>query len=1219
MDTIRLRENDIKKIETALEYRFLDTKTLIVQINRFLYAKFKKVVILDKINIKPEKICYDEETLKLKEQLEEDLFFQFYVDIESPEEINILMKKYLENGELLRKLSEKLVLFRELFAIDFSELSLEYPLFILSAVRNDVFQQNKDVKNYRLWLMKFISEEKDSADDLISSFTTMKIAPSQQISSSKPMSNSESIISLPEPPKALKTSSFVVEQISSKVSSLFLTETLSFEQHLFNIFRDPFLPVTNLQRTLFPLPAVSDLSPEVIKHRFYEQFIPFIFEEIRSQICNQLELIERKQLKYFSGIRIKPPKTNGKQSFFLDGEGDDDFDFSDCVSSDKELVTMYIQSFSTDLPKLDHGFHLEVIALVLPSTTKGTESKTTSNFVFGIAKEIVNDGKVSKLQIIFSKRDYEKISRLHSTFTETAQSHNAPKYHFYWLCGLIPSERMFQICLRKPAPAILQQLISFQFPVWSSLLEGEENVSMHSKRMTSFTPSKPLNGNQYEMIQKLLLAIQRRKTGFYFIQGPPGTGKTTVVIELIAQMIQRFPSQRILITAPTNQAIINIIQKMKFHPFFNQQKQSPIPIALFGTGKGKNSQNGKETDDDNKTDLREEFQDYSIRDFLLLQLEKLKQMKLVLKTKLFPSGYTFTSTEKKSTTETTSDEKEEPSQEKKDITKQPIRRKQDQRGEEGELSKEKGQNDFISQFIEYFQKEFSVISSRVEKKCFLENLAFAADMKIDLKKKINDFISQLSDKLLNIVISNERDCENLLNEIISLIEKIMPDFETYYLFKSQIIFTTLISAGKMKLQKLFNASLVTTPLSGTTPILDCVIVDEAAQALLPELLIPLSFSPKYFICIGDPNQLPATVMSNVSRSLGYNSSLMHWVSELQGRDKEKKVDPKPKGNTVEVPGEINPTMVMLSEQYRMDSVLCEFPSKQFYQNRLLTSSEVVARPSILPNPSHDLPSSLQYPNLIFQTSGKEMKNSYTKSYYNEEEAEGIVSLVKYLLLEKHFQPTDIGIITFYSAQIELISVKLKEKLTALVKEGVLAENQSNRILKELTISTVDGFQGDERNIILISMVRTATTAKNNSGNSASIGFLNDFRRLNVAFTRAKYARWIFCSVDALRDCNVEDVRSFMKEMISKKNILEERSWKELLLGILTEKKEVVTEKLKEETVHCEKNSSKEPKYQKYRKNNQRMPQKNNNNNNSSKGSGEDADELLNGINSLSLS
>jgi superfamily I DNA and/or RNA helicase len=1216
MDTIRLRENDIKKIETALQYTFFDRKNLIVQINRFLYAKFKKVVILDKANAKSEEICYDEETGKLKEQLEEDLFFQFYVDIESPEEINIRMKKYLENGELLRKLWQRLLLFQELFAVDLSDLSLEFPLFILTAVRNDVFQMNKDVKNYRLWLMKFISEEKDSADDLISSFTTLKIDPAQQILSSKPISTFESTLPLPEPPNALKTSSSTVEQISSKVSDLILTETLSFEQHLFNIFRDPFLPLSNIQRTVFPFPVASDLSSEIIKHRFYEQFIPFIFEEIRSQICNQLELVEKKQLKYFSGIRIKPPKMNGKQSSFLDKEDDDDFDFSDCVSSDKELVTLYIQSFSTDLPKLDHGFHLEVIALVLPTTTKGTELKTTSNFVLGIAKEIVNDGKFSKLQIIFSKRDYEKINQLHSTFSETAQSHNnAPKYYFYWLCGLIPSERMFQICLRKPAPAILQQLISFQFPAWSSLLEGN-NSSLHNKSITAFSPSKSLNEIQYETIQNLLLAIQLRKIGFYFIQGPPGTGKTTVVIELIAQMIQRFPSQRILITAPTNQAIINIILKMKFHPYFSQEKRRPIPIAVFGTGKSKNNKNSTD-EEDNKTDLREEFQDYSIGDFLLLQIEKLKQMKVVLKTKVFPKGYTLTSSEKKSTTETTNEETNEASNEKKDITKRPIRRKQDQRGEEGELSKEKGQNDFISQFIEYFQKEFSVVYSRVEKKCFLENLAFAGDMKIDLKRKINDFISQLSDKLSNIVISNERDCENLLTEIISLIEKILPDFEIYYLLKSQIIFTTLISAGKMKLQKLFNASLVPTPLSRTTPIMDCVIVDEAAQALLPELLIPLSFSPKYFVCIGDPNQLPATVMSNVSRSLGYDSSLMHWVSEFQGRNKEKKVDPEPKGNTVDVPVEINPTMVMLSEQYRMESILCEFPSKQFYQNRLLTSSEVMARSSILPDPSHDLPGHLQNPNLIFKTSGKEMRNTSTKSYYNEEEAEGIVSLVKYLLLEKHFQATDIGVITFYSAQIELISVKLKEKLTALVKDDVLTENQFKRILKELTISTVDGFQGDERNIILISMVRTATTSKNNSGNNSSIGFLNDFRRLNVAFTRAKYARWIFCSVNALRDCNVEDVRAFMKEMITKKSILEERFWKELLLGIFTEKKEVVTEERKEETVHCEKKSSKEPKNQKRGKNNQRMLNQNRNNS-SSKPSGEDTDELLNGINSLSL-
>ncbi len=56
-----------------------------------------------------------------------------------------------------------------------------------------------------------------------------------------------------------------------------------------------------------------------------------------------------------------------------------------------------------------------------------------------------------------------------------------------------------------------------------------------------------------------------------------------------------------------------------------------------------------------------------------------------------------------------------------------------------------------------------------------------------------------------------------------------------------------------------------------------MIIDEAAQALVPEALIPLSFNPKLYLHVGDPKQLPATVISTAAQEGGYGSSLMHWL------------------------------------------------------------------------------------------------------------------------------------------------------------------------------------------------------------------------------------------------------------------------------------------------------------------------------------------------------
>jgi len=75
------------------------------------------------------------------------------------------------------------------------------------------------------------------------------------------------------------------------------------------------------------------------------------------------------------------------------------------------------------------------------------------------------------------------------------------------------------------------------------------------------------------------------------------------------------------------------------------------------------------------------------------------------------------------------------------------------------------------------------------------------------------------------------------------------------------------------------------------------------------------------------------------------------------------------------------------------------------------------------------------------------------------------------------------------------------------------------LLQQVEISTVDGFQGEEKDIILISMVRS----------SNSVGFLSDYRRLNVAASRARCARWSFGNVTALQACENEDIRNFVKE------------------------------------------------------------------------------------------
>lgn len=101
-----------------------------------------------------------------------------------------------------------------------------------------------------------------------------------------------------------------------------------------------------------------------------------------------------------------------------------------------------------------------------------------------------------------------------------------------------------------------------------------------------------------------------------------------------------------------------------------------------------------------------------------------------------------------------------------------------------------------------------------------------------------------------------------------------------------------------------------------------------------------------------------------------------------------------------------------------------------------------------------------------------------------------------LIFKCNINAKNIGIITFYSAQVEVLKKELNKQLRHDKQRGLI-------------VSTVDGFQGEERDITLISVVRT----------SESIGFLNDQRRLNVAITRAKEARWVFGLFKSLNKSN----------------------------------------------------------------------------------------------------
>ncbi len=254
------------------------------------------------------------------------------------------------------------------------------------------------------------------------------------------------------------------------------------------------------------------------------------------------------------------------------------------------------------------------------------------------------------------------------------------------------------------------------------------------------------------------------------------------------------------------------------------------------------------------------------------------------------------------------------------------------------------------------------------------------------------------------------------------------------------------------------AQVITCTLVGAAhPLLDnrhfhTVVIDEAAQALEPATWIPILKASKV-VLTGDPFQLPPTVKSVEAQRRGFAVTLIEKCLQRFAHTN------------------------LLRTQYRMNEVIMGFSNQRFYDNQLQADATVRG---------HCLPISANQPIVFIDTAGcgfEEKVQPMYQSRYNPEEflilCEHLYQLVSQF--EGHTNLPSIAIISPYREQVQHILDKITEdeRLAAL----------------PLTVNTIDGFQGQERDVVYISLVRSNT--KN------EIGFLSDYRRMNVAMTRAR--------------------------------------------------------------------------------------------------------------------
>ncbi len=234
-----------------------------------------------------------------------------------------------------------------------------------------------------------------------------------------------------------------------------------------------------------------------------------------------------------------------------------------------------------------------------------------------------------------------------------------------------------------------------------------------------------------------------------------------------------------------------------------------------------------------------------------------------------------------------------------------------------------------------------------------------------------------------------------------------------------------------------------------------VVIDEAGQALEPACWIPI-LKAKKVILAGDHCQLPPTIKSDEAARGGLNVTLL-----------EKCIQHHPEA------------VVLLEEQYRMNETIMGYSSKVFYDDKLI-AHESVAQHLLFP---------IDAPLAFVDTAGCGFDEKAENTSLSNPEEAGL--LFKHLTqfvaeLDGHYSketfPT-VAVISPYREQI----YELKEQLLhspALQQYG-----------DKISVNTIDSFQGQERDIVYISMVR--------SNDKGVIGFLSDIRRMNVAMTRAR--------------------------------------------------------------------------------------------------------------------
>jgi ribosomal protein S1/superfamily I DNA and/or RNA helicase len=546
------------------------------------------------------------------------------------------------------------------------------------------------------------------------------------------------------------------------------------------------------------------------------------------------------------------------------------------------------------------------------------------------------------------------------------------------------------------SPIVSTRAQDDQKKIIRQFLNGEINVD-HIERL--FTNPKSILKANLEIVElidpilnqattnseagKQVLAVQKAlgNQNLFLIQGPPGTGKTTVITEIVKQLVSR--GERILVSGQTNVAVDNVLEKLI--------PENEIGKLRIG----------------NKNSVSMNAQAYTIE-------AQIKNYKSDLS--LFAKNQQLIF----------------------------------------ELFNQLPTNEVLDNLDWCYNPSFLEASKDLHKRTL--NFLTTTVKRVD------------TDNLKTVFKEWELDLSNGMSELL----------EPLLYLSANVTFGTCVGAGINKILRSKDFKF------------DTVIIDEAGKANLSETLAAMSLGKK-IILVGDHKQLPPyfdseainpdikTSFPNSKFGKRYSiDDIKHalTVSFFEFIKKKEKQGLFPSEN-----------VIMLDEQHRMHPHIGEFVSKHFYQDDSINGLKMGKSTSLNTlNISEKYSGELVFFDTSKSKDGRE-KRSYandSKSVTNPFEASIIVNEILCDLESSDVEAGNVAIVSPYSAQVNLIRNELKK-------------SDLKRFLN-VDIATLDSFQGKEFDVIIFSFTRSIPTRWNEK---MKVGFLDDSRRLNVAFSRAK--------------------------------------------------------------------------------------------------------------------